>query len=379
MNIRDLEYLVALDELRNFRKASERCHVTQPTLSGQLRKLEEHLGVLLVERTKRKVILTPVGKEVVRRARMILQEVEQIEEISVSFKDPMQGKLRIGLIPTLGPYLLPFMIPAMIQEYPRLQLFLYEEQTHILLNKLNNAELDAIVLALPVSNNGFYEIELFDEPFLLALPRGHELSIKESVSLSDLSAEKILLLEDGHCLRDQALEVCMMAGATENPEFQGTSLETLRHMVSAGMGVTLMPYFSVYPNSGSNPPLSYLHFEDPVPSRKIGLLFRESSQRKEGFPKRSATVYRIQPTPRSVQNSRDGKGKAGDFHLKAFPLVIDHLITAVHRPHFSFEMGTTGVFEFFSRIQNGLFSHHTFSFDFFRFTIAVGDNPMATE
>ena len=110
---------------------------------------------------------------------MILQEVEQIEEISVSFKDPMQGKLRIGLIPTLGPYLLPFMIPAMIQEYPRLQLFLYEEQTHILLNKLNNAELDAIVLALPVSNNGFYEIELFDEPFLLALPRGHELSIKE--------------------------------------------------------------------------------------------------------------------------------------------------------------------------------------------------------
>ena len=135
---------------------------------------------------------------------MILQEVEQIEEISVSFKHPMQGKLRIGLIPTLGPYLLPFMIPAMIQEYPRLQLFLYEEQTHILLNKLNNAELDAIVLALPVSNNGFYEIELFDEPFLLALPRGHELSIKESVSLSDLSEEKILLLEDGHCLRDQA-------------------------------------------------------------------------------------------------------------------------------------------------------------------------------
>ena len=297
MNIRDLEYLVALDELRNFRKASERCHVTQPPLRGQLRKMEEHLGVLLVERTKRTVILTPVGKEVVRRARMILQEVEQIEEISVSFKDPMQGKLRIGLIPTLGPYLLPFMIPAMIQEYPRLQLFLYEEQNHILLNKLNNAELDAIVLALPVSNNGFYEIELFDEPFLLALPRGHELSFKETVSLSDLSEEKILLLEDGHCLRDQALEVCMMAGATENPEFQGTSLETLRHMVSAGMGVTLMPYFSVYPNSGSNPPLSYLHFEDPVPSRKIGLLFRESSQRKEGFMSISETIRNSLPDP----------------------------------------------------------------------------------
>ena len=283
MNIRDLEYLVALDELRSFRKASERCHVTQPTLSGQLRKLEDYLGVLLVERTKRKVMLTPVGKEVVRRARFILQEVEQIEEISVSFKDPMQGKLRMGLIPTLGPYLLPFMIPAMVREYPRLQLFLYEEQTHILLKKLTEAELDVILLALPITNSGLSEIELFDEPFLLALPKGHELSIQDSVSLSDLSEERILLLEDGHCLRDQALEVCMMAGATENPEFQGTSLETLRHMVSAGMGVTLMPYYSVFPNSGSNPPMTYLKFDAPVPSRKIGLLFRESSQRREGF------------------------------------------------------------------------------------------------
>ena len=295
MNIRDLEYLVALDELRSFRKASERCHVTQPTLSGQLRKLEDYLGVLLVERTKRKVMLTPVGKEVVRRARFILQEVEQIEEISVSFKDPMQGKLRMGLIPTLGPYLLPFMIPAMVREYPRLQLFLYEEQTHILLKKLTEAELDVILLALPISNSGLSEIELFDEPFLLALPKGHELSVQDSVSLSDLSEERILLLEDGHCLRDQALEVCMMAGATENPEFQGTSLETLRHMVSAGMGVTLMPYYSVFPNSGSNPPMTYLNFDAPVPSRKIGLLFRESSQRREGFLSIANTIRNSLP------------------------------------------------------------------------------------
>ncbi|HCP34602.1 MAG: DNA-binding transcriptional regulator OxyR [SAR324 cluster bacterium] len=300
MNIRDFEYLVALDELRSFRKASERCHVTQPTLSGQLRKLEDYLGVLLVERTKRKVMLTPVGKEVVRRARLILQEVEQIEEISVSFKDPMQGKLRMGLIPTLGPYLLPFMIPAMVQEYPRLQLFLYEEQTHILLKKLSDAELDVIILALPVSSSGLSEIELFDEPFLLALPRGHELSIQDSVSLSDLSEERILLLEDGHCLRDQALEVCMMAGATENPEFQGTSLETLRHMVSAGMGVTLMPYYSVFPNSGSNPPMTYLQFDAPVPSRKIGLLFRESSQRREGFLSIANTIRSSLPDFTSI-------------------------------------------------------------------------------
>ncbi|SVC24386.1 uncharacterized protein METZ01_LOCUS277240, partial [marine metagenome] len=264
------------------------------------RKLEDYLGVLLVERTKRKVMLTPVGKEVVRRARLILQEVEQIEEISVSFKDPMQGKLRMGLIPTLGPYLLPFMIPAMVQEYPRLQLFLYEEQTHILLKKLSDAKLDVIILALPVSSSGLSEIELFDEPFLLALPRGHELSIQDSVSLSDLSEERILLLEDGHCLRDQALEVCMMAGATENPEFQGTSLETLRHMVSAGMGVTLMPYYSVFPNSGSNPPMTYLQFDAPVPSRKIGLLFRESSQRREGFLSIANTIRSSLPDFTSI-------------------------------------------------------------------------------
>ena len=300
MNIRDFEYLVALDELRSFRKASERCHVTQPTLSGQLRKLEDYLGVLLVERTKRKVMLTPVGKEVVRRARLILQEVEQIEEISVSFKDPNKNKKNINLIPTLGPYLLPFMIPAMVQEYPRLQLFLYEEQTHILLKKLSDAELDVIILALPVSSSGLSEIELFDEPFLLALPRGHELSIQDSVSLSDLSEERILLLEDGHCLRDQALEVCMMAGATENPEFQGTSLETLRHMVSAGMGVTLMPYYSVFPNSGSNPPMTYLQFDAPVPSRKIGLLFRESSQRREGFLSIANTIRSSLPDFTSI-------------------------------------------------------------------------------
>ena len=167
MNIQDFKYLVALDEMRSFRKASERCHVTQPTLSGQLRKMEDYLGVTLVERSRRNVLLTQEGKEVVRRAKLILDEVEQIKEICILFDDPMHGKLKIGLIPTLGPYLLPLMMPAIIKKFPQLELFLYEEQTHRLLDKLRNAELDVIILATPVEGEGLIEIDLFEEPFLL--------------------------------------------------------------------------------------------------------------------------------------------------------------------------------------------------------------------
>ena len=290
MNIRGLEYLVALDELRNFHRASDRCHVTQPTLSGQLRKLEDYLGVTLVERSKRRVILTQEGREVVRRARLILKEVEHIEDIGSSFGDPVQGTLKVGLIPTLGPYLLPFIIPAIVGKYPRLELFLYEEKTHRLLEMLKKAELDTIILATPVPDKGLVSIELFDEPFLLALPKDHELIGKERLMVSDLAGERILLLEDGHCLRNQALEVCMMAGVNESPEFQGTSLETLRHMVSAGMGVTLMPYYSVYPKPGIHPSISYHCFEQPVPSRKIGMLYRETSHRSEGFCYIASTI-----------------------------------------------------------------------------------------
>ncbi len=297
MNIRDLEYLVALDEVKSFRKASERCHVTQPTLSGQLRKFEDLLGVQLVERARQGLMLTPAGREVTRRARLILSEVEQIKDISESFLDPMRGKLRMGLIPTLGPYMLPHVIPSLASDFPALELFLYEEQTHRLLDKLQSAELDLIILALPVESKSMATIELMDEPFLLAIPEGHVLTGRETVSLEDLRHERILLLEDGHCLREHALEVCRLSGATENPEFQGTSLETLRHMVSAGMGVTLMPHYSVPPANENPLPVQYLRFEAPIPSRTIGLLFRESSPRGDCFSKIARTVTSSLPAP----------------------------------------------------------------------------------
>lgn len=297
MNIRDFEYLVALDEVKSFRKASERCHVTQPTLSGQLCKLEDLLGVQLVERARQGLMLTPAGREVTRRARLILAEMEQIKDISESFQDPMRGKLRMGLIPTLGPYLLPHVIPSLARNFPALELFLYEEQTHRLLQKLQSAEHDLIILALPVESKGMTAIELMDEPFLLAIPEGHGLTGKESVCIEDLQDERILLLEDGHCLRDHALEVCTLAGAKENPEFQGTSLETLRHMVSAGMGVTLMPHYSVPPADENPLPVQYLRFEDPAPSRTIGLLFRESSPRQACFTNIARTITQSLPSP----------------------------------------------------------------------------------
>lgn len=279
MNLRDLEYLVALDELRNFHHAAERCFVTQPTLSGQIRKLEDELGVQLVERTRRSVAMTPVGQEVVQCALRILAEAKEIEEIAQTFNDPLRGRIRLGLIPTLAPYLLPKIMSALHQRLPELKLFLYEEQTHRLLERIRAMELDAILLALPVDQHGLEVIELFEEPFLFAVSQEHRLANKPTAQISDLCGETILLLEEGHCLRGQALEVCALAEASESSEFQGTSLETLRHMVSIGMGVTLFPKLAATEAAGSGGKIHYLPFQASAPSRKIGLLFRKTSRR----------------------------------------------------------------------------------------------------
>ncbi len=303
MNLRDLEYLVALDEFRNFRKASEKCFVTQPTLSGQLRKLEEYLGVQLVERTRRSVNLTPVGQEVVRRARLILAEAEQIEEIAQTFNDPLRGKIRLGLIPTVAPYLLPAIMSAIREALPNLELFLFEEQTHRLLERLKSVELDAVILALPVDLTGLEVLELYDEAFWLAIPEAHPLAKRGHAQIQDLHQETILLLEDGHCLRDQALEVCALAGASESQGFQGTSLETLRHMVSAGMGVTLMPELAVHKRSTSSLPIQYLPFEAPPPTRKIGLLFRKSSRRTPCYQQMAQAIQQTLGNPTSSVGS----------------------------------------------------------------------------
>ncbi|MCM2355137.1 MAG: LysR substrate-binding domain-containing protein [Arenimonas sp.] len=277
MNLRDLRYLVALADLRHFGRAAEACHVSQPTLSTQIRKLEEELGVSLVERAPRHVMLTPAGQDIALRARRVLAEVEQMRETARRTADPEAGSVRLGLFPTLGPYLLPHVVPRIRRRFPRLELLLVEEKTETILHMLRDGKLDAAVLALPLHEDWTESEFLFEEPFLLAVPEGHPLSGRHDLSLADLGDQHLLLLEEGHCLRDQALEVCGLAGAGEKEGFRATSLETLRQMVAAGVGVTLLPVLAVKPPVPPSANLRLLPFRNPPPSRRLALVWRKSS------------------------------------------------------------------------------------------------------
>ena len=282
MNIRDLEYLVALEELKHFRKAAEKCFVSQPTLSGQIRKLEDELGVLLMERSSRKVLFTQAGLEITAKARKVLLEVKQIKEAARSYSEPMNGPLHVGLIPTVAPYLLPMIVPPMRQAFPDLDVYLYENQTHLLLRQLEEGELDCLILAYLPEMADYGHISLYHESLELVVPEGHKWQGKPSVDLIELKGERVLMLEDGHCLRDQAMGFCFAAGADEDTTFKATSLETLRHMVSSGIGITLLPRLAV-PKGRSKDGLYYVPFGDPKPSREIVLLYRKNSVRRPCF------------------------------------------------------------------------------------------------
>lgn len=277
MNLRDLRYLVALADLRHFGRAAEACHVSQPTLSTQIKKLEDELGVSLVERAPRHVMLTPAGHDIALRARRVLAEVEQMRETARRTSDPEAGSVRLGLFPTLGPYLLPHVVPRIRQRFPRLELLLVEEKTEVILHMLRDGKLDAAVLALPLHEDWAETEFLFEEPFLLAVPEGHPLSARRGLSLAELGDQHLLLLEEGHCLRDQALAVCSLSGAGEKEGFRATSLETLRQMVAAGVGVTLLPVLAVKPPVPTSGDIRLLPFRDPPPSRRLALVWRKSS------------------------------------------------------------------------------------------------------
>jgi LysR family hydrogen peroxide-inducible transcriptional activator len=229
--------------------------------------------------------MTDVGAAVAQQARIILAEVKAVKEIVQSFDDPMAGELHVGLIPTLAPYLLPRIMPGIRAQYPKLKLWLHEYQTSVLLEQLRRAELDFLILALPVDTDEFTEIHLFNEPFQLAVPKDEELAQQPMIALAELSKREMLLLEEGHCLRGQALDVCFMAGATENVGFHASSLETLRQMVAEGMGITLMPELAIPSRQSETDTIRYLPFTDPRPSRQIGMLYRKGSYRKETFIK----------------------------------------------------------------------------------------------
>ncbi|HXP64306.1 MAG TPA: LysR substrate-binding domain-containing protein [Steroidobacteraceae bacterium] len=280
MNLKDLKYLVALADTGHFGKAAERSFVSQPTLSAQLKKLEEYLGVKLVERQPKNVQLTEVGKQIVIRARRMLDEGDEIVALARSNTDPFAGKLKVGLIPTIGPYLLPRVMQKIRKAVPQLGLMLYEYQTEELLRRLREGEIDLGILALPVMQDGLESRALYEEVFTVALPTHHALAAKNTIKVQDLKGQTLLLLQDGHCLRDQALEVCSRVDVREAEDYRATSLETLRQMVVAGLGVTLLPEMAVESPYGSQRGLAIRQFTNPKPSRTVGAVWRKSSTRE---------------------------------------------------------------------------------------------------
>lgn len=279
LKLKDLRYLVTLADTRHFGQAAARCFVSQPTLSAQLKKLEDYLGVQLVERHPRRVALTEAGQQVVARARRIIEASDEIVALAETQRDPLAGRLRVALLPTIGPYLLPIVAPRLRRRLPRLELLLYEYQTGPMLEHLLAGDIDLGILALPVPAEGLAERKLFDEPFVVALPEHNRLASRRSLKAADLNGETLLLLEDGHCLRDQALDVCSRSHVHEKQDFRATSLETLRQMVASGSGITLLPQLAASGAYGNARGMVTIPFAKPEPVRHIGALWRRTSAR----------------------------------------------------------------------------------------------------
>jgi len=275
MNLRDLKYIVEVAREKNFARASEKVFVSQPALSMQIKKLEETLGVEIFERDKQNFLITPVGAEIIKKAEIILQESEEIKMIAKNSKDPHKGEIRIGAFPTVASYFLPNFIKNIHKKFPHLKIFLIEAKSEELITKLRSGEIDCCLLAMPIKDDNLIGEKIFSEKFLLATPKGHPFSKKSKIQIKELKKQELMLLEDGHCMRDQALEICSMVKAFENKDFKATSLETLRQMVANGTGITLMPEIAVR----NDDKISYVKIFN-APFRTIGIHYRKSSVQK---------------------------------------------------------------------------------------------------
>ncbi|HEY6094540.1 MAG TPA: LysR substrate-binding domain-containing protein [Gallionellaceae bacterium] len=276
MTLQELRYIVALADTMHFGKAAEACFISQSTLSAQIKKLEEFLGATLFDRSLKQVTLTPVGREIVASARLILEEANRIRELARQAVDPMERTVQLGVIPTLGPYYLPHVLSLLHGQYPKLRLLLREEMTPQVMTHLADGRLDAGLLALPVSDPTLEVVPLFKEPFFAAVPASHTLAKSRKVPIDALANAGLLLLEEGHCLRDHALEACHLDGL-QNEEIRATSLETLRQMVGMGLGVTLMPALACCGTSNQASPVALRPLAAPGASRTIGLVWRRRS------------------------------------------------------------------------------------------------------
>jgi len=281
--LRQLEYAVAVAEHGNFHEAAAACAVSQPGLSVQLRELESQLGVRLFERDRRRVLITREGEVVVARARALLIATDELVEAARYLNRPLSGELRLGVIPTVAPYLLPEVLPAVRSAYPELRLLLHEDQTARLLGELGDGKLDLLLLALEAPLGEVETLPLFHDPFVVALPRGHRLAAKSILSQREVAGAEVLLLAEGHCLRDQTLEVCRRLDATEVGDFRAGSLATLIQMVVGGMGITMLPSLCLEVETRRERGLAVSRFRRPVPFRTIGLAWRRTSPRAEEF------------------------------------------------------------------------------------------------
>jgi LysR family transcriptional regulator, hydrogen peroxide-inducible genes activator len=280
LSLRDLQYVVAVAEHNHFGKAAKACHVSQPALSGQIKKIEDYLGVVLFERNMRRVAITEVGQAVVQQARIVLEEAEKILSVAQSTREPLAGPFRLGAIATLGPYLMPYLLDPLRKAFPHLELKLKEGLTENLLVELRAGQLDAVLAARTFEEDGLHVIPLFEEPFLLTVPRNHPLERKRPIKVSDLKATEMVLLEDGHCLRDQTVAICPPNRRGNIRELHVTSLETLRHLVASGAGYTLMPALAVNEDRRLKNLVRYRRIDGKHIGRTVVLVCRDRFPRK---------------------------------------------------------------------------------------------------
>ena len=318
MNLRDLTYIIAVAETRHFGKAAERCFVSQPTLSGQIKKLEQQLGVAIFERTQRAVEITPVGEAILEHARQIMEQVEGIELLAQAQQDPLAGPLRIGAIPTLSPYLMPLILLPLKQQHPQMKLVLSEELTDTLLARLRNHEIDAALLATPVEEADLVALPLFDEPFWLAYPHQHPFYAKEKITRRDLDSVNLLLLAEGHCLAQQAMDVCHLKEREihgDMADLRASSLETLIQLVGAGFGCTLIPALAMRGSWTTDSGVVAQPLELRDAYRRVSLVFRHSYPRQEALKAFAGiiqdnlpnTVTPLGPGGRAAKKSRQKK------------------------------------------------------------------------
>jgi LysR family hydrogen peroxide-inducible transcriptional activator len=286
MTLTELRYIVAVARERHFGRAAEACFVSQPTLSVAVKKLEEELAVTLFERGAGEVSVTPPGQKIVEQAQRVLEEAARVREIAAAGRDPLVGPLRLGAIYTIGPYLLPKLVPIMRRTAPSMPLHIQENFTHNLSESLKNGEVDVILIALPFDEPGIATRAVYDEPFLVAVPKGHDWEERKRISADELTRESLLLLGEGHCFRDQVLDICNVMRAKERSSLartvEGGSLETIRQMVASGVGVTVLPSTSIGAG-GTGDLIRIVPFSRPAPTRRVGLAWRRSFPRPEAI------------------------------------------------------------------------------------------------